>query len=154
MKSAGFEYYRAHTISEAIEMFAMLESEGKSPLFFNGGTEIITMRRINVRYTDARAVIDIKGIPECAYTGFQRDRFVIGASVSLARLEETIAFPLLAKNSSRIADHTSREKITIGGEYLWEYPVQRGSAAVIVNGLRAYDRKQIRRGYSADPSSI
>lgn len=96
-------------------MFAKLRDEGKEPIFYNGGTEIITLMRINTFYTKVKAVIDIKEIPECTYTGFQDDRFVIGASIPLAQIEEMSEFPLLGKVSSRIADHTSREKITIGG---------------------------------------
>lgn len=115
MISIDFEYYRAHTIDEALGMYSKLNDEGKSPLFFNGGTEIITLMRVYAFYTDARAVIDIKSIPECRYTGFQGNQLVIGSSISLAQIEEMPEFPLLSKGCSRIADHTSREKITLGG---------------------------------------
>ena len=115
MISINFEYHRPHSIAEAVEMFGELHAKGKEPIFYNGGTEIITMMRIHSLYTEARAVIDIKTIPECTYTGFQGDRLVIGSSIPLAQLQEMPEFPLLGKTCSRIADHTSREKITIGG---------------------------------------
>lgn len=115
MIPADFDYYRVHSISEAINLFKQLDEEGKAPIFYGGGTEIITMLRVRAFYTDTKAVIDLKAIPECTYMGFQQDDLVIGSAVPLARLEELTAFPLLAKNCSRIADHTSREKITIGG---------------------------------------
>src|SRR5699024_4180807 len=93
-----------------------LSDSGIRPLFYNGGTEIITLMRINSFYTHVNAVIDIKRIPECSVVEMdEHDYLVIGASVPLAEIEENMAFPLLSKNCSRIADHTSREKITLGG---------------------------------------
>lgn len=116
MISVDFEYYGAHSIEEAMHLFRKLSDEGKAPLFYNGGTEIITLMRTNTHYTGTKAVIDIKRIPECTvYEFFEEDYLVIGASVTLAQIEEKPVFPLLSKNCSRIADHTSREKITIGG---------------------------------------
>src|SRR5699024_5342117 len=71
---------------------------------------------INSFYTHVNAVIDIKRIPECSVLEMdEHDYLVIGASVPLAEIEENMAFTLLSKNCSRIADHTSREKITLGG---------------------------------------
>ncbi|MEW9676243.1 FAD binding domain-containing protein [Lentibacillus sp. L22] len=115
MIAVDFEYYQAFSITEAVGMFQRLRNEGKSPIFFNGGTEIITMMRMNKDYMDTRAVIDLKTIPECSVLEFQDDHLVIGSAIPLAQLEELRIFPLLRKNCSRIADHTSREKITIGG---------------------------------------
>lgn len=115
MISVNFEYHRATTISEAVEIYENLSTIGKKPLYLNGGTEIITLMRVQAAYTNAAAVIDIKHIPECKFIGFEGDRFTIGASVPLAKIEEMTEFPLLSKVSSRIADHTSREKITVGG---------------------------------------
>ena len=110
-----FSYHKPASITEAVETFRQLQQEGKKPLYFNGGTEIITMLRIHAFYTDTKAVIDIKAIPECNISELAGDDFVIGASIPLAQLEATRTFPLLGKVSSRIADHTSRGKITLGG---------------------------------------
>ena len=111
----NFEYHRPTSITEAVETFQQLQLDGKGPLYFNGGTEIITLLRVNQFYTNTRAVIDIKAIPECCYTGFEDDHYIIGASIPLAQIETMGTFPLLGKNCSRIADHTSRMKITLGG---------------------------------------
>lgn len=115
MIAFDFEYHRVDSITEAVALFATLQNEGKSPLYFGGGTEIITQMRTASEYTGARALIDIKSVPECTANGFQEDHLVIGSAIPLAQLEETGLFPLLMKNASRIADHTSREKITLGG---------------------------------------
>lgn len=50
---------------EAVDIYTRLCSEGKQPLYYGGGTEIISMARTHNIYTDA--VIDIKGIPECSH---------------------------------------------------------------------------------------
>ena len=43
------------------------------------------------------------------------DQLVIGAAVSLNRITDSKLFPLLGQTVKQIADHTSRNKITIGG---------------------------------------
>lgn len=58
-----FAYYRPQSIAEATALFAALERDGKRPLYYGGGTEIITLSRLNLVRT--AAVIDIKSIPEC-----------------------------------------------------------------------------------------
>jgi CO/xanthine dehydrogenase FAD-binding subunit len=63
MISFDFEYYRPTTIEEAVHVFQQADSNGKEPLYYSGGTEIISMARLNQLRTGA--VIDIKGIPEC-----------------------------------------------------------------------------------------
>jgi len=118
--STDLEYYRAESINEATELYQQLNQAGKSPIFFNGGTEIITMLRLGKLYMEAQALIDIKKIPECTQIDVQDDRLIIGASVPLAQIEETCDFPLLSKNCSRIADHTSRQKNNDRWKYLWQ----------------------------------
>ena len=78
-----------------------------------GGTEFITFARTNKKKPDV--VIDIKGIPECMRLEVIGDELIIGAAVSLTTIVESNLFPLLGETLQRIADHTSRNKITIGG---------------------------------------
>lgn len=132
MISVNFEYHRATTISEAVEIYENLSTIGKKPLFLNGGTEIITLMRVQAAYTNTGAVIDIKHIPECKFIGFEDDTFIIGASVSLATIEEMTEFPLLSKVSSRIADHTSREKITLGGNICGKIPYKEAILPLLI----------------------
>lgn len=122
MIAKDIEYHQANTMNEAIELFHQLEQNGKSPVYFNGGTEIITMLRIHEIYNKTKALINIKNIPECNKFDFQGDNLIIGASITLATIEENNDFPLLSKNCGRIADHTSREKITIAGNICGKIP--------------------------------
>jgi CO/xanthine dehydrogenase FAD-binding subunit len=108
-----FEYYRPASVAEAIRLYGGLEKQGKSPVYYSGGTEIITLGRINLVKTGA--VIDIKHIPECQVLGFEQNRLILGAGLSLTKLEEADPFPLLSKTAREVADRTSRNKITLGG---------------------------------------
>jgi CO/xanthine dehydrogenase FAD-binding subunit len=108
-----FEYYRATSIPEAIYLFQNLFLQGRNPLYYGGGTEIITLARTNRIYTEA--VIDIKGIPECNVFAYQDHRLLVGSAVSLTRVSEEGLFPLLSRTCSEAADQTARNKITVGG---------------------------------------
>lgn len=108
-----FDYYRPDSIDEAVQIYKELDSQGKEPIYYGGGSEIISMARVHNIHT--KAVIDLKGIPECNVLEFQGDLLVIGASVTLSRISESKLFPLLGKTGGRIADHTIQCKITLGG---------------------------------------
>ncbi len=113
MIAFDFEYYKPSSMAEAIETFNMFREQGKNAMFFSGGTEFITFARVNKLSADA--VIDIKGIPECNVLELHGNQLVIGAAVSLNKITDSKLFPLLGQTVKKIADHTSRNKITIGG---------------------------------------
>ncbi|MCP8970526.1 FAD binding domain-containing protein [Ectobacillus ponti] len=115
-----FEYYRPNTIGEAAQLFQQLQKEQKGPMYYSGGTEIITGGRLNL--TAPGAVIDIKQIPECKVMGWQGDTLVLGAALSLTQISEANLFPLLAQTVSRVADRTSCNKITLGGNIAGHIP--------------------------------
>jgi CO/xanthine dehydrogenase FAD-binding subunit len=108
-----FDYYRVDSIEEALNLFQEIDSQGKEPLYYNGGTEIISMARKND--ISANSVIDIKGIPECNEFKLESDKLTIGASVTLTSISEANLFPMLSKLSKGVADHTIQDKITFGG---------------------------------------
>lgn len=108
-----FDYYRPEALNEAVDLYQKLDQQGKQPFYFSGGTELITLGRIDLAYTEA--VIDIKGIPECNIMQVFGDHLLLGSSLTLTGLEAANLFPLLTKTSSEIADHSARGKITLGG---------------------------------------
>ena len=55
-----FEYHRPTTLSEALQLYESLDKGGKQPMYYSGGTEMITLARLNLIQT--KAVIDIKAI--------------------------------------------------------------------------------------------
>ncbi|WP_223587833.1 FAD binding domain-containing protein [Neobacillus bataviensis] len=108
-----FDYYKPQTLKEAVDLFQYLDQQGNQPMFFSGGTELITLGRIDLAYTDA--VIDIKDIAESKVMKVSGDHLILGSTLSLTKIEEANLFPLLTKTASEIADHTARVKITLGG---------------------------------------
>ncbi len=108
-----FEYYMPDTLQEAFELYSHIASQGKTPMYYGGGTEIITMSRANNIRMDA--VIDLKGIPECCGIEMVGGRLIIGSAVTLSRISESGLFPLLGQTAARIADHTVQCRLTIGG---------------------------------------
>jgi aerobic carbon-monoxide dehydrogenase medium subunit len=108
-----FDYYRPSTLKEALQLFQELRIQGNNPMFISGGTELITLGRIDLVYTDA--VIDLKSISEGKIMEFEGDYLVLGSTLKLTEIEEANLFPLLTQTSREIADHTSRRKITLGG---------------------------------------
>lgn len=108
-----FDYYKPDTVEEAVHVYKDLESRGKQPLYYGGGTEIITMARVQNIFTGA--VVDIKGIPECNALEIKNEQLVIGSAVTLTQIYESRMFPLLGRAGSRVADHTVQGKITLGG---------------------------------------
>ncbi|WP_066064777.1 FAD binding domain-containing protein [Neobacillus soli] len=108
-----FDYYQPETLKEAVDLYQYLEQQGKQPMFFSGGTELITLGRIDLAYTEA--VIDIKGIAECKVMRVSGNHLLLGSVLTLTKIEEANLFPLLTKTASQVADHTARGKITLGG---------------------------------------
>lgn len=113
MIAFNFDYYIPSSINEAINLFEELKSKNLKPIYYGGGTEIITFARKNDLYM--KAVIDLKGIKECNALYISGDKIIIGSMVTLTALKETNLFSLLNEVSSFPADHTSRNKITFGG---------------------------------------
>jgi CO/xanthine dehydrogenase FAD-binding subunit len=107
------EYYRPKTLKEAVAVFQRADREGKKPMYISGATELLTLGRINQVYT--QAAIDLKDITEGNVMQLEQGFLVLGANLTLTKIEEANQFPLLTSTSSEIADHTARGKITLGG---------------------------------------
>ncbi|WP_097028269.1 FAD binding domain-containing protein [Clostridium peptidivorans] len=113
MIAFNFEYYKPDSLGEAVKLYRKLSESGKEPLYYSGGTEIITMARRNDLVT--KAVIDIKGIPECNVFEIKGDKLIIGAAVTLNHIDESKLISFISNTADFPADHTSRNKITVGG---------------------------------------
>lgn len=113
MISFDFEYVRPATVEEAIQAFQRADSQGLDPLYYSGGTEIITMARLNQLRTGA--MIDVKAIPEANVLTHQDGQWIVGGARTLTELADDNSFPLLTETVLHLADQTNRNKITIGG---------------------------------------
>lgn len=113
MISFPFTYCRPDSLKEAADIYQQLRMEGKSPVYYAGGSEIITMCRSGSIRPDA--VIDIKNIPECTVLAMDGQTLMIGAACTLNQIKESKLFRLLGLACGRIADHTNQCRITLGG---------------------------------------
>lgn len=105
----SFAYARPDSVEQAI----VLHNEFSRPLYYSGGSEIITMHRAGAIAPDA--LIDLKHIPETHALMIEGDHLVIGSCVTLREIKDSNLFPLLGTICGRIADHTNQCRITLGG---------------------------------------
>ncbi len=115
-----FDYCKAETIEEAVKAYAELKESKKAPLYYGGGTEIVTLCRKGQIYPGA--LIDIKSIPECRALGIEGKRAVFGSALVLSEIVDSKAFPLLARTCHGIADRTVRNRLTLGGNVCGRLP--------------------------------
>lgn len=130
MIASNFIYCRPDTMEEASSVYARLDREGKSPVYYGGGSEIITMSRAGS--IEPGAVIDLKAIPECNVLGLDEQELTIGGAVTLHSIRESKLFSLLGTAAGRIADHTNQCRITLGGNLCGTIPYREASLPLLL----------------------
>ncbi|MBW6464171.1 MAG: FAD binding domain-containing protein [Dethiobacteria bacterium] len=115
-----FEYHAPENLDEALELYLLLDADNKKPVYYSGGTEIISLYRH--RKITTGAVIDLKSIPETKLFEIRKEKLVIGAAVTLSRLTDDEKYPLLAGITRHIADRTVRNRLTVGGNICGKLP--------------------------------
>jgi CO/xanthine dehydrogenase FAD-binding subunit len=110
MIAGDITYLRPDTAEEAVDAW----SRHEGARYLAGGTEITTAAR-RTAAIDLRACIDIKRIPEANVHEIRGDCFRLGAALSLSDVADGDAFPLLNATLRGIADHTVRNRLTLGG---------------------------------------
>lgn len=126
-----FAYFKPQSAEEAAALYMELDGQGRSPMYYGGGTEIISFSRQYQLYPGA--VIDLKDIPENKVLEANEDRVVIGSAVTLNQIQESNVFPLLSRCAGRVADHTIRNKITLGGNICARIPYRESVLALLVS---------------------
>lgn len=109
----AFEYIPASSIAQATKKYTEMKAQNRNPAYYAGGTEIITLRRLNQLHVDF--AIDVKQIAACNVHQVDEEYLVIGSCITLTDVEELNYFPLLTRVCKEIADRTARNKITVGG---------------------------------------
>jgi CO/xanthine dehydrogenase FAD-binding subunit len=110
MIAADIAYLRPGTAEEAVDAWSRFDGAR----YLAGGTEITTSAR-RTAALDLRAVIDIKRIPEASVHEICGNGFRLGAALTLSDIIDGDAFPLLNAVLRGIADHTVRNRLTLGG---------------------------------------
>jgi CO/xanthine dehydrogenase FAD-binding subunit len=82
-------------------------------------------------------VIDIKAIPECRAEGEENGRLRFGAALTLNELVSADRFPLLSRAASAVADHTLRNRITLGGNVAGMLPYREALLPLLLAGATA-----------------
>jgi CO/xanthine dehydrogenase FAD-binding subunit len=123
-------YLRPQSTEEALEAFDRTRSEGLEPMYYAGGSEILSLsRRGRMR---PGALIDIKQIPRCRGSAAEGDHLYFGAALSLNELVEGESFPLLAAACRRVADHSVRNRLTLGGNICGRLPYREAVLPLLV----------------------
>jgi 2-furoyl-CoA dehydrogenase FAD binding subunit len=95
MKPAAFDYVRAETLDEALEV---LGQEGSDARIIAGGQSLMAM--LNMRLARPKTLIDIMRLPELARIDAKGDAIVVGAGVRQAAL---LAWPELGRSLQLVA---------------------------------------------------
>jgi len=130
-----FDYCKAESIEEALSAYNTFKAEGKSPLYYSGGTEIVTFCRGGQIKPDV--LIDIKSIPECRVFDVKKDTAVFGSALALSEIVDANVFPLLADVSRGVADRTVRNRITLGGNICGRLPYREAVLPFLLCGGKA-----------------
>jgi CO/xanthine dehydrogenase FAD-binding subunit len=113
MIATTWRYCRPSTLDAALDAWEDEQERGGKPAWYGGGTEVVTDARRFIK--EPTAVIDIKEIPELRVLGRQDGMLWMGAALTLYELGAANLWPLLTETVGRIADHTGRVHITLGG---------------------------------------
>jgi CO/xanthine dehydrogenase FAD-binding subunit len=113
-------YLRPDSLDEAVNAYMQCAEEGLKPLYYGGGTEIVTFARD--RKVKPGAVIDIKGVPECRELRSEKGGVVFGAGLCLNAVISSNEFPLMSQVARGIADHTVRNRLSLGGNIAGQLP--------------------------------
>lgn len=108
----NFDYYKPDNKSEAYNLYMDLKNH---VYYYAGGTELVTTMRKGKMKVDA--LIDLKGIEGIK----DLKKGELGACVSLNDLE-VVQCQMLSDVAFKIADHTVRNAITLGGNVCGRLP--------------------------------
>ncbi len=131
----NFAYLKAEKLEEAVGAYDSCLNDGLTPFYYGGGTEIVTFARDSK--LKPGAVIDIKGIPECVELRADKNSLVFGAGIPLNKLKAGESYPLLERVASGIADHTVRNRLTLGGNIAGQLPYRETVLPLLVCGAEA-----------------
>lgn len=119
MISSEWVYMVPETVEEAVDAWGAAYIAGKNPLYYAGGTEIISLCRDN--RINPGVLIDIKKIKECTVLE-EGITNTYGAALPLNQIVRHTKNALLKQILERIADHTIRNRLTLGGNVMGYLP--------------------------------
>lgn len=149
MISSDFEYYKPENFQEAFDLMARLKSDQVAALYYAGGTEVVSSLRKGTLKT--QAVIDLKGIEEMSQVVVDGGQVFIGANVPLNALIACESLKFMKAVLEKIADHTIRNTLTLGGNVCGKLPFREAvlpllasDASVVMVGEDGLYEKKLR----------
>ncbi|MGB9749301.1 MAG: FAD binding domain-containing protein [Caldisericia bacterium] len=120
MISKDIVFIKPENLKEAREVYENYQKEVRMPYYYSGGTEIVTFSRKGILSPDC--LIDIKNIKELREININDDFITIGSCVTINEIIDSKFSEIFSKSFKGIADHTVRNRITIGGNILGQLP--------------------------------
>ena len=118
-------YVGAETAEEAVRAWATYsqpEAGGMEGVrYLGGGTELVSGAR-KAASGPLRVLIDLKRIPEARRLERIGDRLFLGAALPLNEVGDSGLFPILSAVVRRIADRTTRNRLSLGGNVAGSLP--------------------------------
>ncbi|MGQ9845573.1 MAG: FAD binding domain-containing protein [Caldisericia bacterium] len=130
MISKNFIFIKPESLKEAWELYKNYIEQGRSVYYYSGGTEIVTFSRKGILNPDV--LIDLKCIKECKGFHFNEDLLITGSCVSLNEIIESQISKILSISLKGVADHTVRNRITIGGNIVGQLPFREAVLPLLV----------------------
>ena len=130
MIAQNLHYYRPESLAELIGLYRELTGRGLRTQYFAGGTELLSQSGSAPRNVDAW--IDLKKVPECQVQREENGQFIFGSALPLNDVVETNLFPLLSRACRPVADHTIRNRLTLGGNVCGHLPYREALLPLLV----------------------
>jgi len=129
MIPATFDYFRPHTLDEAL---SLLTNHEDAKVLAGGHSLIPAMK---LRLAQPKTVIDISRVADLSYVREQDGRIVIGALATHYEIESSALLrdkcPLLSEVAPQIGDVQVRNRGTIGGSLVHADPASDWPAAIL-----------------------
>lgn len=130
MIPSEFDYYRAGSVKEAIDL---LSEKGPDAKILAGGHSLLPAMKL--RFNNPAVLIDIGGIPDLNYIREEDGHLIIGAGTTHGELAASSLIgdliPMLVETAATIGDVQVRNKGTIGGSLAHADPAADWPAALL-----------------------
>jgi len=150
MRSRDFIFVQPRSADEAAAVFQEETARGRSAAYWGGGTELLSLARTGKQ--TVQVGIDLKKIPELTAAELSGGVWRLGAGLSLTALQDRVDSPLWRDCLDDIADHTVRNRLTLGGNLCGRLPYREaalplllGDAAAVLHGPEGERRAPLRK---------
>lgn len=144
MISKNFIFIKPESLKDTLELYKNYMEQGRNVYYYSGGTEIVTFSRKGILNPDV--LIDLKCIKECKEFHLNEEFLIIGSCVNLNEIIESKISKILSISLKDIADHTVRNRITIGGNIVGQLPFREAVLPLLVldSILKIYGKEGVK----------